>query len=320
MLADWLPDGRLMAVEAPIAHPAAPPPGKRVRADVFGGYTLQDRADGGVLWTIFAEADVGGFVPTRLVDKHVEKIAGWFEQINAFLDKPAGRQWKERAATSVPAYLRPQTEAEVAMAAAAASTIQAATRRWLIRQANDETGEAVDVEKEAAGVEDASGRASQLGEQSHSTLGSSSRRARRKVSEVMHLGPGPASLGRQPWEDGTAWTWVDLVGAIKIKGEGPMMAAHAAYVLELTTAAAPPAVWRVERRYRQFEEFHRLATAKVAGTLGARPRGVSPLPIEQATVELRGVLRPVVWVRLRCAESLSCSCRRHHRRSWCHRC
>ena len=62
------PAGRLLGIEAPIVHPAAPPPGKRVRADVVGGYTLQDcdggdGGDGGgnggggpvVRWTIFAE-------------------------------------------------------------------------------------------------------------------------------------------------------------------------------------------------------------------------------------------------------------------------
>jgi hypothetical protein len=47
-------DGRLMAVEAPLSHPAAPPPGKRVRADVFGGYTLLQRGDD-TEWTLFAE-------------------------------------------------------------------------------------------------------------------------------------------------------------------------------------------------------------------------------------------------------------------------
>eukprot|EP01050_Picozoa_sp_SAG11_P013352 SAG11_NODE_1552_length_4697_cov_2.785124_2_plen_468_part_00 len=58
---------RLMVVEAPISHPAAPPPGKRVRADVFGGYTLEQRGPD-VLWTLFAEADIGGYVvrPTAL--------------------------------------------------------------------------------------------------------------------------------------------------------------------------------------------------------------------------------------------------------------
>ena len=89
LLADRLRDGRILCVEAPIVHPAAPQPGKLVRAQVYGGYTLEDTppsapdAEDGVIWTLFAEADIGGFIPARLVDRHVEKLAAWSAQVSS---------------------------------------------------------------------------------------------------------------------------------------------------------------------------------------------------------------------------------------------